>query len=252
MTYVFHKIPEIDYLYCRNSFVALTDIAKEHVLIDGSAEEKIQLLLFLQAISQVNESYLEYNIDVISSKGEESQSKPESLKELHLERTFAYELYRHWQNLLCLSKSNLRVDAEIGKKIGNVGNIEELRSLKCDSIEPDLVLHESQGHMGNHNIACEIKRNLHLDKTKIGNDIKKLCKYMSPRIWGEHPYQYGVFIVVNRNFKWLKKKLHKLKEEEHFMSEIMSINHSHLLCMTYDKNNIGSVEYDTLNNILEL
>lgn len=232
--------------------MALTDLAKELVLIDGSEEEKIQLLLFFQAISQVNESYLEYNLDEISSKDKESQNNQESLKELYLERTFAYELYRQWQNLLCLSKSNLRVDAEIGKKIGNAGNLEELRTLKCESKEPDLVLHKSQGYMGDHIIACEIKRNFQLDKTKIGNDIKKLCKYMSPKIWGEHPYRYGVCIVVNQSFEWLKKELQKLKEEKHFMSEINSINHSHLLCLTYDKNCIGSIEYDTLNNILEL
>ena len=120
-----------------------------------------------------------------------------------------------------------------------------MKALKCESKEPDLVLHDSQAYIGNHIIACEIKRKKYLDKTKIKNDLEKLFMYMHKDVWDEHPYQYGCFIVVNELFNNLETVIRSLKDD--LITYATNVNFNHLLCITYKGD---SLNYDTLNNIL--
>ncbi len=248
----YNSIPQVGCCLSNQGGVySLNEIAKQFIKINASDEEKVHLLLFFQAISYVNMSYLIFNIDVIKEKKENNDEKSaqsektEEGNNQYLERTFAYELYRQWQNLLCCYKFPQRLDAEIGKKISNIGNFEQLKALKCESKEPDLVLHDSQAYIGNHIIACEIKRKKYLDKTKIKNDLEKLFMYMHKDVWDEHPYQYGCFIVVNELFNNLETVIRSLKDD--LITYATNVNFNHLLCITYKGD---SLNYDTLNNIL--
>lgn len=211
-------------------------------------EDKLQIFLFFQAIASVNVDYLHYYCDVI-----DLQSKKENKEEIVLlERTFAYELYRKWQNLLEMYHiKTVRVDAEIGKKITKESIVyKKLKEIKGDYKEPDLVLHAGQGVTDNHTIICEIKRNEQLENKKIINDIIKICHFNDPQIWDGKPYRYGCFIVVNKGFNDLKNIIINLKEiiKKEIEEKELKPNLSHILCIAYDGK---SLEWETLNILLK-
>lgn len=211
-------------------------------------EDKFHFVLFFQAIASVNRDYLHYYHNVLDSQsGDEYKSE-----EMLLERTFAYELYRNWQNLLEMYHiKTVRVDAEIGKKITKESIIyKKQKEIKGDYKEPDLVLHAGQEVTDNHTIICEIKRNEQLDNKKIINDIIKICQFNDPKIWDGKPYRYGCFIVVGKELNDLKNQI--VDSKEVIMKEIeekeLNPNLSHILCIAYNGN---SVEWETLNIILK-
>lgn len=64
-----------------------------------------------------------------------------------VERTFTYEVYHQWRDVLIKSGfENVRIDAEIPKGFEDG---------KCF---PDMVLHGGQGNLKDNFIACEFKR----------------------------------------------------------------------------------------------
>lgn len=250
----FYKIEEICDIEEGKFNVLLPEVTKKKVQIidDVEPKENFVLILFLQAITMVKRDYITYNEDVLKRANVERKRKQRKTKyEKHLERTFAYELYRIWQNLVMLYIGpNLRVDAEIGKKI-TYGRIDysKLAKLKGERKIPDLVLHNSQGNTQHHTIICEIKRDEQLGKTKIKDDLIKLCRYMDAKIWDNNPYKFGCFILasIDRDFDDLKRSVLLLKKE--LKPYYDKINPDHLLIVLYDGD---LVRYDTLKIILEI
>lgn len=247
---VFSRNEQIDDLKCKLAEDDLNKIVQNCFQIEGidNSNDKLAIYLFLQAISMVGIDYIEYNYEFLDMRTGGKRKK--LVQKRHLERTFTYELYRIWQNLVKLYMTNIRVDAEIGKKITYQGiNNIKLGKLKGDSKIPDFVLHASQGNTDNHTIICEVKRDENLCKTKIKYDIVKICRYMDTKIWNEHPYKFGCFILASkdRDEESFNKAINLMKDELMYFKDKISFNH--LFCIIYDGH---EVKYDTLKNILNI
>ena len=243
----YYKIPDLSYsTYPLLDIECVKRMANEQIAIGETPNDKLLLLFFFQAITCVDNSFLSYYHNALGNKCEKDKRDP---KEPLLERTFAYELYRQWQNLLESYKIPLRVDAEIGKKVTNDKiDFKKIKEIKGEYKEPDLVLHTSQMSIDVQAIICEIKRNVQLDALKIEGDLIKLCHYIDPGIWDGKPYKYGCFIVVNKNFDELKKQISEVKETvlNKINENTLTPDLSHILCMAY---NGGLVKWELLSKI---
>lgn len=198
----------------------------------GATDDDLRhLFLLMQSISQVDKNYLNYYWD-------ELKKKPQEL----LERTFAYELYRQWQNKIEKYKTDLIVNAEIGKKISNsIDDLKKIMKLRLSYKEPDMVLHESHTDLANNIIVCEIKRNKGLSTQKIYNDILKICTFVGKNIWNGKGYHLGCFIVVDIDFQSFSTKLKSMKFR-------LNKHYQKIYCIVYNGKNL---EYDTLYNIIK-
>lgn len=123
------------------------------------------------------------------------------------ERSFAYELYRQWQDVVDENEEGLVVNAEVAKRYEDekfLGKLIEIFRLtkggkphRC--FYPDLVLHHSQYNSEKQEIICEIKTMDGIDdkdNSRLGQDLKKLAAYMTENILLYHPFKVGVFILV--------------------------------------------------------
>ena len=206
-----------------------------------------------RAISLVGKKYLNYMI----SYGSEKE------KQFHMERVFAYELYRQWANIL-ESECNepLVLNAELDKIIAEPIQLgDDEGDAKMEEIRkyPDLVLHNDQGNDNKQKIICEIKRNTdtQLSGSAIFADLYKLTCYMDKEKFctGNDPFDYGVFILLNGNLeqiKDIKKSKIKVGENDYRYSRFkkeMSKHFKELVCVTYN----GTIlEFQTLKSILKI
>lgn len=143
-------------------------------------------------------------------------------KELYVdyleERSFAYELYRQWQDLIENNDEDLVINAEVAKKcvdehtfLSRLENIfgltKEGKPHRC--FYPDLVCHHSQFDSENQEIICEIKTKKGIDDSKnakLNKDLKKLAAYMTDEVLLYHPFKIGVFILVGGVLNDIKNK----------------------------------------------
>lgn len=169
-----------------------------------------QLNVFYKALKKVEAKYLRYsNSELSFLKGNKKKKYIE-----HLERVFAYELYRQWGNMI-KPKSGYVLNAEIDKDKGrcfaglkNEIEDEEINKYLCNSnttIYPDLVLHKGQYTPTGHEIVCEIKRFCSVNKTNFKNDILKLVLFTHKQFLEGCPYQYGVFLLLNANHEKINR-----------------------------------------------
>ena len=214
-------------------------------------DDAIHFYLMFKAISQVSDNYIEF-----SEYAEDRDNKMP-----HLERTFAYELYRQWMNLI-QNKPNydLTLNAEIDKLIG----IDAVS--KATKKYPDLVLHRSQSKSELHQqFVCEIKRKTKaLKAEEVGDDLFKLCLFLDEKIFREFKFKFGIFILVNGqlcdivNFlsqspiitkrKWKEGNEQKVETME--FREFCREHHDkfeHVICISYVE---GVLSFDNLNNLL--
>lgn len=134
-----------------------------------------------RAIRRVEECYIHDEYEVFKKKF------------ACVERTFAYEVYHQWRDVLIKSGfENVRIDAEIPKWF------------KDGKYFPDMVLHGGQGKFNNNFIACEFKRTKDLGEEQIVGDLEKLQRYVGSKskvsksaAWT--PFHYGVFILIFHN-----------------------------------------------------
>lgn len=222
-------------------------------------DNKYFLDLF-DSILQVDRNYIDYR--VVYNESFNGYEK-------HLERVFAYELYRHWGNKVHRKNSSLVLNAEIQKVI-------EVNSIICDiqtnsenqktektTLYPDMVLHHSQGDDKDQRLICEIKRDKNLSGSLIFGDIYKICCYMTKDMFkgGKSPFRYGVFIVIgDMNFSSIFGKLTNQTKinvndgnETIFFSDFikddkMSSSFERIVCISYDGN---TLEYKTFNDIVK-
>lgn len=206
-----------------------------------------------ESLTRVDISFLEYEIQDV-----DEINAPKAIgAQAHLERVFAYELYRQWMNYLEEQEvRNLVVNGEIGKCLKD----DLVRGLKVDKkkgrdIFPDLVLHRSQGSDNQQLMVCEIKR----EKVNDGDlflDLLKLSCYINEKMFWKKPFSYGVFILVGKNaslskirikprskttFKGNSISIEDFKNDENFKQHF-----SNIVCVSYNGKNI---EYNTLENL---
>jgi len=145
--------------------------------------------LLIDALKEISSDYIEYkNFAGVKCK--------------HLERIFAYELYRQWANKLENPINNpekLILHGEIVKGFEN-----QTRRY------PDFVLHGSQGDYHHQEIVCEIKRNKNLSRKTYIGDLKKISEFFNSDKTFTHPFKYGVFIVISGNMGSIQNLSKKL------------------------------------------
>ena len=213
--------------------------------------------ILFDAIMKVDESFVRYTNKLGNKKKERTE---------HLERVFAYELYRQWFNLLDAENiKSLILNAEVHKNLDKDIDYENNNVTEQLSVYPDMVLHHSQGDCANQKMICEIKRKEGLNYSKILADLYKLNLYMENIVVKNgKAFDYGVFILEGDKMAFLKKCLKK-KTTTKIMRNDISIDsfknnedddnennqfkyHSnHIVCIAYDGT---TLEYDTLANIL--
>lgn len=218
------------------------------------------LYSFFVAVKRVNINYIKYtylgtNID---PKTLPDQSLEDYKVDIgHVERVFAYELYRQWYNQdLITHNPNLIINAEIPKEL-----IAEVLNSDKHLYYPDMVLHAGQQTCDSNILVCEIKRkeyaNLHPEK--LNDDIKKLYLFVDKKTntskkkpkW--KPYEIGVFLMTVKELKNDEKYSLNLISEL-FDETIFSLNkgkrHStkKIICAIYDGKELL---YDTLCNLIK-
>lgn len=212
---------------------------KKHVGLPFGKDNKYFELLF-DALLDVRDSYVRYSI----GDGEKID---------HLERVFAYELYRQWGNRIDhFFEYKLILNAELEKVIDeNISVEQEAKSdLNTITIErvtkyPDMVLHSSQENDKNQVMICEIKRGEKLQNSYILADMYKLCCYMDEKKFctNKNPFRYGVFIWINGDVSNLsnilsERKFHINKRMEKeiscFEKEGLCKHFSNIVCIDYD------------------
>ena len=211
------------------------------VVLPFGKDNKYFLDLF-DSIVQVDRKYIEYKVAFNDNLyGYEK----------HLERVFAYELYRHWGNKIYINNSSLVLNAEIQKVI-------DVNKIICDiqtnndeqkteetTLYPDMVLHHSQGD----------------DKALIFGDIYKICCYLKKDKFKDEkgPFRYGVFIVIgDMEFSDIYGKLKnqteiKLNDNSESLSfsdfiqdNNMSPTFGRIVCICYNGNTLEYKKFDDI------
>ena len=227
----------------------------------GYGEDNKWFYILFEAIMRVDSSFIEYNVLIKNKNNDATKYKRAKLDaEEHIERVFAYELYRQWANILeQYGIKNLALNGEIEKEIRNYiyDNVENPNDPKTRDVYPDLVLHHSQGKDNMQLIVCEIKRSKGINSPKIFEDLHKLSCYLSRKIFWKKEFKYGVFIIAGKEASLEKIKMRK-DTKSHFMRNEISFEDykkdknfkqkfKNIVCISY---NGKTLEYDTLDNIL--
>ncbi|MBQ8602874.1 MAG: hypothetical protein IJ413_10115 [Bacteroides sp.] len=209
------------------------------------------LAMFFIALDNVKEKYLVYN-----NEPDDNDSDKEKYIE-HVERVFAYELYRQWANLLEYDEEYV-LNAEIGKSgthcMEGYKRYDEDNAWKKymgdkTSIYPDMVLHSGQGTL-KHKIVCEIKRNKSVDGNNMMADLKKLMFMTSDNFCSKNPYEYGIFLLFDTTFEKIVESLDvnsiKVFEHENNFEKIILVSYGFS-----DRENHKDlkIEFDTLANV---
>ena len=208
------------------------------------------------SIISVDYHYIKYDIRKI-----EIDSVPEVIEmEDHLERVFAYELYRQWMNKLeSLGINTIVVNGEIGKCLKDDINHNINKDKKeGKNVFPDLVLHESQGNDNNQLMICEIKREKGLEDSFIFGDLLKLSCYLCKCYFWKKPFKYGVFILEGENASLTKLKIKngctskfidtEITIDEYKDNKYFKATFSNIVCVSYDGTNL---EYELLKELLD-
>ena len=172
-----------------------------------------------------------------------------------LERTFAYELYRQWLNLLEDEGSELTVNAEVAKEMSLMPTVDAFHQIMNGTTKyPDLILHKSHNNLKYNTFVCEIKRHEGMIYEDVVLDISKLCAFLSHQIWGDNPYKYGFFIVIRDELDSIKSVLESARRSNAyvFYTELKKDKielFKKIICISYNDN---TITYDNLFNILNL
>lgn len=161
------------------------------------------------------------------------------------ERSFAYELYRQWQDLMENSREDLVINAEVPKECVDkktfLSRLEKIFGLTKEGkphrrFYPDLVCHHSQFNHENQEVICEIKTKSGInDNAKLTYDLNKLAAYMTDRVLLYHPFKVGVFILVGGDFSDIQYSSNKTIDNKK----------DEIYCILYNIEAIGDNEEST-------
>lgn len=171
------------------------------------------------------------------------------------ERTFAYELYRQWENLIENNEEDMVINAEVPKKISVDKYNEILSSIfgytntgkMRTCFFPDLVYHHSQYDSNNQELVCEIKTLDGLNKKnspKLMTDLKKLSAYMKAGTILIHPFKTGVFVLLGGNMKDIKRRYRK--------TDIVEEKAKDIFCITYNITKTDNDDYVPIIEVMNL
>lgn len=227
-------------------------------IVEGVSESNMVYLksLFI-AIKNVTIDYIRYTYHNENSNSASPKTIKRSKAEIsHVERVFAYELYRQWcEQDIIRNTSRLIINAEIPKQLID-GEYEKTGKLYY----PDMVLHDGQNnYVGNH-VVCEIKRKENVDNNpkQMNDDIHKLIVYVSENKIMKNkkinwePFGVGVFLMTVKDIKH--------HEEEHYSLDLIS-KHFNKKTLKLEKENVTKkivcviyngqeLIYDTLYNMI--
>lgn len=199
------------------------------------------LYSLLDSISNVDSSYIHYD----------GNNKDEDFD--HVERVFAYELYRQWCDYpLIKNNKSIMVNAEIPKNL-----ICEARKEKPDLMYPDMVLHHGQNSYKGNLIVCEIKREGYASQhhDKVREDFIKLKTFLSDELkvkannaeW--EPFEIAVFVLtVSKDATDALSVSRILTFLENQDIEDINKYSERIYCVVY---NGKELKYDTLYNMME-
>ena len=171
-------------------------------------DEEDYFIKFIEALSNVEESYLKYE----TYKYEGEQLVPIIKR---AERVFAYELY-HQYRLVMPNATDYVLNAEVFKD-NTIFQCEEIQSCY-----PDLVLHRDIGHIdeGTQYFLCEIKMS---SNSQLVNDLSKLTSLAK---FTNLSFKYYIFLCIGLNDDELKNIiLKKCKQDPtlKFSGDVMCI-----------------------------
>lgn len=204
---------------------------------DCSNHSQYHLLLLCNAILSVDHKYLWYDRDVSELTFDEDHKKQKE----HLERVFAYELYHQWSLLLTACETNLTLNAEINKKVFDI------QKENKTTVFPDFVLHSCQENKDKQIIACEVKRKLGTKYVQIEEDINALISYIDNSLFGDCPFEFGVFVFVGTNRTFLVDEIKKCNKTNWIQYS------NRIICITYNylfEKNQYSFSLDYLSTII--
>lgn len=200
-------------------------------LIDD--KEKDNISIFLEAVGSVPKEYVQYYTEENDKKSID-----------HVERVFAYELYRRWADLLEKRNSGLKLNAEIPKNLASTysKNVSELNY-------PDMVLHKGQGHMDGNHIVCEIKRAIRNDSLII-DDIDKWKFYLDgyKKDGDEEWKAFSYFIILLVAIEGNQDKISKDRLKELFDKTEIKKRAKQMLVVTYYEEEIAAYRVDQILN----
>ena len=210
--------------------------------------------ILFDAICKVEKRYLYY--DVKSA----DVHKIEEINHSHLERVFAYEVYRQWGNLIEKScDHSLILNAELDKFIEDGDIILESEQFNCSDenklkVYPDLILHHDQGDDDIQKIVCEIKRTTRITGKLILGDLYKLCCYMTKEKFHSKykPFRYGVFLLSGGKLSDIRiGDCEKIRHGDSCctskdLQDKFKAILGRIICVAYDGT---TLEYETLDKI---
>ena len=229
-------------------------------IVEGinGANAKYLNSLFL-AIKNVTIDYIRYtyhNVNQESAYATKKTIKRSKAEISHVERVFAYELYRQWcEQVIIRSTPKLVINAETPKQF-----IDEIFDKTGNLYYPDMVLHSGQNAFKGNHIICEIKRKEYVDSypKEMNDDIKKLCVYVDENtkiknnniVWT--PFKVGVFIMTIKELKKHEKEKYSLNLiYKHLNRDVLNLKNKDvtkkIVCVIY---NGDELKYDTLYNML--
>ena len=191
-------------------------------------DEDCMLLNLFKSILSVDNKYLLFT--------EKDTSKSHN----HVERVFAYELYRQWSNRIqILDDNKYLINGEIGKTTSLFNPFSSLGNKF-----PDLVLHQSQGNFDYQGVVCEIKTS-NVTKPSFKEDIEKLCCF----VCGDNEayrFSFGVFILVGAG---IKRILDLMDEIDHdvFRAQVKE-RMERVICVAYNDGWLETTRLDWLIN----
>jgi hypothetical protein len=177
------------------------------------------------------------------------------------ERSFAYELYRQWEDLVEDNYEDMVVNAEVRKKYQKVTFIRRLieifgltkKGKPHISFYPDIVFHHSQFDSVKQEIICEIKTKEGIDdnkNVKLNQDLKKLAAYMTDNTLLYHPFKTGVFILVGGALSEIKNR--------YIQNSLVDNKVNDIYCLSYNVKRLSETCYIpdvicmSLNEVLQL
>ena len=156
----------------------------------------------------------------------------------HLERVFAYELYRQWANRIQLvTNGDLIINGEIEKS----PKVFDYYKSKVHKY-PDLVMHSSQGNCDFQGIVCEIKTKK-VTVSSFKEDIDKLNCFVCGKD-EKYRFSFGVFILIGDDMN----RIFNIMDETEGDAFKATFNErmNRIICVTYNHNHLEAVRFDWL------